>query len=128
MKLGDLIVIVVALTIPATLAAEVFIDWRGDFYVEYPDDWYQVDAEAVKVFLASQDVWPSEFDYDVMLAQKSQQLIFDVPYLFISFFPIGNLSGRQIDSALVVMSEEFGKKHTAGSLQAQKVQFRYRRP
>jgi len=128
MRLFNLLIIAACLLLPGMVCAEVFIDWRGDFYVEYSSQWYQVDDDVVRVFLSSQGVLPSEFDYDGMLAQKSQKMINEVPYLFISFYPIGNLNNRQIDSALAELSREHNKKYVAGSLRNDNIQFRYNRP
>ncbi len=128
MRLLNLIIMATCILLPGIVLAGVFIDWRGDFYVEYPDEWYQVDDDVVRVFLTSQGVQPDEFDYDGMLAQRSQKMINEVPYVFISFYPFGDFSKRQIDSALIEISREHDKEYVTGSLRADDVQFRYDRP
>ncbi|MBN2226353.1 MAG: hypothetical protein JW763_03215 [candidate division Zixibacteria bacterium] len=128
MRLLNLLILATCILLPGIVLAGVFIDWRGDFYVEYPDEWYQVEDDVVRVYLTSQGVQPDEFDYDGMLAQRSQKMINEVPYMFISFYPFGEFSKRQIDSALVEISREHGKEYITGSLRTDDIQFRYDRP
>jgi hypothetical protein len=106
---------------------KVFVNWRAGYYITYPDDWYHVPYSTVNIFLTSQNVSQLEFDYDAVLAQQSDKPFFDVPYLFLTFLPVGELDNRQMDSAVEAFSREYGRDYTEGSL-AQDRGFNLRRP
>ncbi len=92
----------------ACLADQTFIDWRGGFYFQYPDNWHEIEYRQVNTFLGLQNVSRDEFDYDVALAPNSKLPFWETPYVFVSSFQSGKLSKAEIDSALNSISSEYG--------------------
>ncbi len=100
----------VAVLVPIlTVSANVFVDWRGKFKVEYPDSWRHVPYEVVDQFLVRQGINPEQFRYDAVLAQDTADKFEEGAYLFITLEPVGELDNRQMDSTLRVIAEEYGK-------------------
>ncbi len=87
---------------------QTFVDWRGSFHFQYPDDWYEVDYRQVNIFLGMQGVSMDEFDYDVALAAKDRMPFWETVYVFVSSYTIGKLTDAEIDSALKDISSEYG--------------------
>lgn len=101
---------------PAPASAKTYINWNAGYYIIYPEDWYQVAFGTVDFFLNSQNVNPETYTYDAVLAQSGNPAFFKVPYAFLHFQPVGELSDKEIDSALDKLSKEFGHSWTEGSL------------
>nr|MBN2277159.1 hypothetical protein [candidate division Zixibacteria bacterium] len=116
MKFFRIVTLICLILMPSFLTAEVFIDWKAGYYVEYPDSWYHVSYRTVNIFLQTQEINPDEFDYDAVLAMKSDKPFFEMPYIFLSFDPAGQLSDRQIDSVVNQLSKEYGRDYIEGSL------------
>lgn len=106
-----IIVFLVASTAPAK---QTFVDWRGGFYFDYPDDWYEIEYRQVNIFLGMQNVSRDEFDYDVALALKDTKPFWEVPYVFVSSFDTGKLTPADIDSAKKKISSEYGNTCKVG--------------
>jgi hypothetical protein len=88
-------------------AAEVFINWNGEYYVEHPDDWQLVPYSTVNIFLRTQEVNPRDFAYDGVLAPTSDKPFFENPYIFMLTDRVGALSEKEIDSVINVVAEEY---------------------
>jgi len=116
MKQTVLILITLILLFVVPARSEVFVDWKAGYYVNYPDEWYHVPYREVEVFLISQNVSWDEFDYDAVLAKKTDSAFFNGPYIFLSFLPSGKLKASQVDSILEVMSEEYGRSYAEGRI------------
>jgi hypothetical protein len=114
--------------LPAGLLAGTFIDWRGGFYVTYPDDWFHVPYNTVNIFLQTQDIDLTKFDYDAVLSLKTDKPFFVGPYVFIALSQSAELSSAQIDSILRSMSQSYGKPYVEGSLSKTEIVFRYDQP
>ncbi len=113
---------------PFIVTAKTYINWNAGYYVTYPDDWYQVAYGTVDFFLNSQNVDPRTYTYDVVLAQSGDAAFFNVPYVFLHFQPVGELSDKEIDSVLNKLSKEYGNPRAAGSLKDTKRHFGMTRP
>jgi hypothetical protein len=88
--------------------AGVFVDWKGKYYVTYPDSWYQVPYNDVNLFLDAQGVKKSEFDYDAVLAEKSDEPFYDGPYIFLTYRPEENMTEEKVDSLIRQTWNEYG--------------------
>lgn len=128
MKCLKTVTLLAVLLWPSILAGEVFIDWKAGYYIEYPDDWYQVAYTTVDFFLASQNIDRRQFEYDAVLAQKSEKPFFEMPYAFLSYQPVGQLNSSQIDSVLRTISSEYGRKYVEGSLKSGVPKFNLSQP
>ncbi len=100
----------------SSVSGKIYVDWNGEYYIEYPDEWSEVPYRAVDIFLVSQNISPLEFSYSVVISEESGQPYFSNAYLFISAYPIGEFSGREIDSILKVMSDSYESQYIKGSL------------
>jgi hypothetical protein len=98
--------IFIAFIFIAPCYANLFVDWRGGFYVNYPNDWFHVNYQTVSKFLLTQGVNSDQFDYDAVLAQKSEGLFFNNPYIFIVSHPMEQMNQKIIDSVIKSISEE----------------------
>jgi len=116
MKRILLLVLLGLLIYPVFSEAKTYINWNAEYYVDYPEDWYQVPYGTVDFFLNSQGVDPETYTYDVVLAESGDAAFFNVPYAFLHFQPVGKLSRREIDSVLDKISKEYGNEWAAGSL------------
>lgn len=95
-------------------AEQTFIDWRGGFYFQYPDDWYEVEYRQVNIFLGMQNVTRDEFDYDVALAAKGPGPFWETAYVFVTSYNVGKLTEAEIDSDLKRTSSEYGTDYRPG--------------
>jgi hypothetical protein len=102
--------------IPSIIQAETFVNWRAKYYINYPDDWYQVSYGTVNFFLTTQDIDPNKFEYDAVLAKSDDEPFFNVPYVFLHFQQVGELNNKQIDSVLEDLSDEYSNPYTRESL------------
>lgn len=96
-------------------AVQTFIDWRGGFYFQYPDNWYEIEYRQVNIFLGSQNVSRDEFDYDVALAAQGPGPFWETVYVFVSSFKMGKLNEAEIDSALKDISSQYGTDCRSGT-------------
>jgi len=106
---GALIIMLSAFAV----SAKVFVDWRGKFKVEYPDNWHHVPYERVNDFLLLQGIDPDYFEYDAVLAKDSANPFEAGAYLFITLEQVGELTRSQIDSTLRVIAAEYGVSRTS---------------
>jgi len=111
-----LMILLLVLSLAVSVQAKTFIDWRAGFYVTYPDDWFHVPYQQVSQFLIAQDISWQDFDYDAVLARKTDRPFFQGPYIFMVFQPRGELTQIQIDSVLEELSAEYKSTHKEGAL------------
>jgi len=89
--------------------AENYVSWAGGFYITLPDDWTQIDYQTVDAFLLSNQAGRDVLNYDAVFAPKESRPFFVGDYLILTVDTMGELSSRQIDSVLGVMSSTFGQ-------------------
>jgi hypothetical protein len=92
---------------PAIINAKTYINWNSEYYINYPDNWYQVPYGTVDFFLTTQDVDPETYTYDVVLAQSGDPAFFNMPYAFLHSQPVGELNKKEIDSVLSKLSKDY---------------------
>ncbi|MEW5922399.1 MAG: hypothetical protein AB1746_00275 [Candidatus Zixiibacteriota bacterium] len=110
-------IFILVLLASAALADEAFVNWRADYYVMHPDDWYHVPYRTVNIFLESQEVSMTEFDFDAVLAKRlDQKPFFEGPYIFLTHIPMGKLNRTQIDSVLNLIEKANDRKVVEASL------------
>jgi hypothetical protein len=101
---------------PAIISANTYINWSSEYYVNYPDNWYQVSYGTADFFLTNQNVDPTTYNYDVVLAQSGDPAFFNMPYAFLHSQLVGELSNKEIDSVLNSLSKDYGNEWSSGSL------------
>jgi len=107
--LGAVLLVLGAAT--AVLATNTYVDLKGNFYFNYPDDWIQVDHRIVDMFLAANKAGRSTLDYDAAFAPVDQMPFYDGAYFILTVDTVaGGYSDRQIDSILAAMSGRYGEK------------------
>ncbi|PKK84681.1 MAG: hypothetical protein CVT49_02335 [candidate division Zixibacteria bacterium HGW-Zixibacteria-1] len=99
------------------MADEAFVNWRAGYYVTHPDDWYHVPYRTVDIFLESQEVSMSEFDFDAVLAKRlDKKPFFEGPYIFLTHIQMDKLNQAQIDSVLNLIEKVNDRKAVESSL------------
>jgi hypothetical protein len=126
--LHSLALLTILLMAASTAHGKTYVDWEGEYYIEYPDEWSEVPYSRVVGFLLSQQISPNEFTYRLAVSEKTEEPIFAGVYMFVSTYDVGNLTDRQIDSALVEIGKSNGSKHVAGSLTDVTKKFRSGQP
>lgn len=108
-------VIALALGIAGPAAGEAYVSWIGEFYVEFPDHWRQVDVSMVDAFLLQTSGSRDVLDYEAVYSDTSAAHFFSGEYCVISVDTIGHLTDAQIDSARWELEDSFdsGLKHAS---------------
>ena len=88
-------------------AVQTYVSLNGGFYVEYPDDWYQVDYLTFEAYLVETGADVSTFDYEAVFAQDKPGMFDRHAYLILAIDTIGALNLQQRDSVLDEMNELF---------------------
>ncbi len=95
----------------AVVAANTYVDLKGNFYFNYPDDWVQVDHRIVDMFLSVNKAGKNTLDYDAAFAPAAQTPFYNGAYFILTVDTVsGGYSDRQIDSILTAMSGRYGEK------------------
>ncbi|UCD95503.1 MAG: hypothetical protein JSU69_05490 [Candidatus Zixiibacteriota bacterium] len=110
------VILLIIMSAPLLSAEETLVNWNAGYYVTYPDDWYHVPYRDVNIFLTSQRVSRLEFDYDAVLARKSDKPFHEEPYIFLSSILTDELNRGQIDSVLDFVSNEYGHDYIEASV------------
>jgi hypothetical protein len=110
MKVTALAILVLIMTVPA-INARTYVSLNGKFYIEYPDDWEQIDYLTVDIFLANRSAEKEMFEYDAVLAPSASSPFFEGDYLIVTLELTGELSQKQIDSIFRDMSDQSGIVH-----------------
>lgn len=80
--------------------AKNFVDWKGGFWLTFPDNWEKVDYRIVDQYLYMTDTSQQVFNYEAVYAPKESQVFAEEAYLVIAFDSTGPLTPRQTDSVL----------------------------
>lgn len=94
--------------LPGYTAAESYVSLNGDFYITYPDDWYQVDYNTVDYYLYNVQADRESFQYEAVLAERKAVPFYNGNYLILTLDLVGKLDNRQIDSLLADLDSTFG--------------------
>jgi hypothetical protein len=109
-------ILLIIISAPLLSAEEVLVNWNAGYYVAYPEDWYHVPYRDVNIFLTTQQVSKLEFDYDAVLARKSDRPFYEEPYIFLSSVLVGEQAPQQIDSVLRFVSKEYRSNYIEASI------------
>ncbi len=115
-KIKILLFMIVCFMITASLSAEVFVNWKAGYFIEYPEDWYRVPYGTVNYFLSTQNVSILEFEYEAVISQKTEKPFFFEPYMFLSQQSTEQLSDSQIDSVLENISNTYNSRYMKASI------------
>ncbi len=97
-----------ALLLLATgVQAKTYVSLNGEFYINHPDEWEQVDFNTVDLFLTRSGVEQSMYDYDAVFAPSASTPFFSGDYLILTVEKVGELTDHGIDSVLEGFSETF---------------------
>lgn len=89
---------------------QTYVSLKGDFYIEYPDDWAQVDYWLVDAYLLRNKMDTVVLDYEAAFAFKDAPHFFSGDYLILTVDTVGELRDWQIDSVLIELIRSFGSK------------------
>jgi hypothetical protein len=110
---GSLVLLTIAVFIsfaglaPSVHGAKTYVSLNGGFYIEYPDDWYQVDYLTFEAYLVEMGAEVSSFDYEAVFAQDRPGMFDQHAYLILAVDTIGALTEQQRDSVLQDMNTMF---------------------
>jgi hypothetical protein len=91
-------------------AQQYFVSYRGEFSIQYPDDWKQVEYNVVDAYLAARQVDASAFRYEAVLASADADPFYTGAYVIVTVDTRGGaMSDSQIDSTLNTLARQFGK-------------------
>ena len=86
--------------IAAEGVAKTYVSLNGNFYINYPEEWEQIDFVTVDAFLQRGSADESLYNYDAVLAPSSSSPFFATEYLIVTLEMVGQLSDSQVDSVL----------------------------
>lgn len=100
---------IVLLGLTALAADQKYISFEGEFSIDYPDNWRQVDHRIVDAFLLRNDAGQSALAYEAVFGPLGYSPFWQGPYFILSVEAGEAYSDQQIDSVLKKMSRTFGK-------------------
>jgi hypothetical protein len=86
------------------VAAVPYVSLRGQFSLDFPDEWAQVDYLTVDYFLQAMGVDSTAYNYDAVFATNKPGQFHDNEYVIVTLEPVGELSRRQQDSVVAELS------------------------
>ena len=89
---------------------QTYVSLKGGFYIEYPDDWAQVDYWLVDAYLLRNKMDTAVLDYEAAFAFKDAPHFFSSDYLILTVDTVGELKEWQIDSVLIELVRSFGRR------------------
>ena len=99
---------VLALIVMATgVQAKTYVSLNGEFYIEHPDQWEQIDYATVDLFLARSRVEESMYNYDAVFAPTTSTPFFTGTYLILTVEKLEELNDKIVDSVLGGFKETF---------------------
>ncbi len=103
------LVLLIWVLLMAGAQANTYVSLNGNFYINYPDDWEQIDYVTVDAFLSRGGAEESMYNYDAVLAPSSSSPFFDTDYLIITLETVGELAEYQIDSILGEFKQDYSR-------------------
>ncbi|MBN1213635.1 MAG: hypothetical protein JXA92_13770 [candidate division Zixibacteria bacterium] len=107
--------------LPGSPVAENYVSLNGEFYITYPEDWYQVDYNTVDYYLFSDQANRESFQYEAVFAERKSVPFHNGNYLILTLDLVGKLDNRQVDSLLTDLDSTFGDSQQffpSGNLQS----------
>lgn len=90
----------------AAVAAETFVSYNGQFHITYPETWEQVDYQTADYYIRQAT---GSLNYEAVFAAKESPAVFEGAYVILTLDTSGALEQPQIDSAIGVIRETFGR-------------------
>lgn len=90
--------------------AKVFVSLNGGFYIEYPDQWWQVDYQTVDYYLQQLQADPDTYDYDAVFSARKLAPFHDYEYLIVTVDTSGEMDRRARDSVVAELADLFGEE------------------
>ena len=113
---GWLLTLLFVVGLSGMCAAAPYVSLKGQFSVDFPDDWAQVDYVTVDYFLRAMGADASAFNYDAVFAVNKPGQFHENEYVIITLEPVGQLSRRQQDSVVSELSGATPKWDRGNSL------------
>lgn len=110
-SIGLLVVTAVLLLAAGVVNAGTFVDLKGDFYFDYPEDWMEIDHRVVDLHLRANQAGETTLDYDAAFAPKVSSPFYSGAYFILTVDTMSSADAeRSIDSVLNDMNAKFGKR------------------
>ncbi len=116
-KILAISILVLVMFLPV-MAGENFVNWSAEYYVTMPDNWFHVPYSTVSIFLKTQNVDPTVFEYDGVIAPESDEPFFTGAYVFLIHHAADELNSGQIDSVLLEVANDYKNRPKNGSLKS----------
>ncbi len=98
--------LVLAVILTTAVLADTFISYNGKFNITYPETWEQVDYQTADYYIRQAS---GGLDYEAVFAAKDSPSVFEGVYVILTVDTSGALDQPQIDSAIGVIMETFGR-------------------
>ena len=107
-----LLLVTAAILLSAGMAdAGTFVDLKGDFYFDYPEDWMEIDHRVVDLHLMANQAGETTLDYEAAFAPKESSPFYSGAYFILTVDTMSAADAeRSIDSVLNDMKAKFGKR------------------
>lgn len=105
-----LLLLIMVVAASGAAETQTYVSLKGGFYIEYPDDWAQVDYWLVDAYLLRNKMDTAVLDYEAAFAFKDAPHFFSGDYLILTVDTVGELKDWQIDSVLIELVRSFGKR------------------
>jgi len=97
--------LMLAMCLTSVGLAGTFVSFNGQFTIEYPEGWRQVDYKTADVLLNQID---SELNYEAAFTSTESGMPFDDAYFILEVDTVGQLTQEQIDSIVNEVSGPYG--------------------
>ena len=98
----------IVVLLAASVTAEIFESFNGQFHFAYPDSWLQIDYVTADVYLSRGNP-DQEVDFEAVFSEKKAFAVFQGQYLILTVDTVGPLTTEQRDSVINSMSNEFDR-------------------
>ena len=88
------------------LFADTFVSFNGQFHITYPETWEQVDYQTADYYIRQAT---GGLNDESVFAAKDSPSVFEGAYVILTLDTTGALEQAQIDSAIGVIRESFGR-------------------
>lgn len=109
-RIATAIGLLFVVALAATVSAHVYVSLNGGFYVEYPDEWWQVDYQTVDYYLSQLQADPETYNYDAVFSARKIPPFYDHEYCILTVdTTTGEFSRRERDSVVADLGDLFGE-------------------
>jgi hypothetical protein len=100
------IIVMVVFMLSAGVSADDFVSLKGKFKITYPKNWSQVDYATADMRIGQAG---GDLGYEAAFTCTDDPVVLDGRYIILTVDTAGELSARQIDSALNGVATDFGR-------------------